>query len=487
MNPTAQAVGPGPHKGWTIALASLGIFMAALDALVVTTALPSLRLSLNATLGDLEWIVNAFTLALACLILFGASLGDRFGRRRTYVIGLGIFTAFSAMAALAPNVEVLIAARVGQGIGSAIVMPLSLTLISEAFPREKRGAAIGLWAAVGGFAVAVGPVIGGAVVKGLSWEWIFWLNVPVGIILIPLSLKRLTESRGADKNIDFGGLVLSIVGLFGLTWGLVKVADAGWGSGEVIGSLVVGAVFIGGFVYWAAHRRAPMVRLSLFRIRGFTTGVLVNFLMFAALFGAEFLMAQFLITGLGYDPLQAGLGLLPWMATAMFVAPIAGNLSEKFGNKPFMALGLVLSAGGMLWISLIAEPGMGYPVLGIALLVSGVGISLVFPTVANTVMSSVGPRDIGIASGTSTMMQQIGGVFGVALIASVFAGGNEYSSPQAFVDSFSKAILVPAVLSAVGVLVALVSPGLAAARAATARAYSIPPADVAAESDELAA
>lgn len=488
MNPAAPGAGSAPRKGWTIALTSLGIFMAALDALVVTTALPALRVGLNASLADLEWFVNAFTLALACLILFGASLGDRFGRRRLYAIGLLIFTVFSALAALSSSVEMLIAARVGQGIGSAIVMPISLTLLSEAFPREKRGAAIGLWAAVGGFAVAIGPVLGGAVVQGLTWEWIFWINVPVGLILIPLSLSRLTESHGPDKHLDFGGLVLSILGLLGLTWGLVNVAEHGWGSAEVIVSLIVGAVLLGGFVAWEGRRRTPMVRLSLFRNRGFSTGVLVNFCMFAALFGAEFLMAQFLITGLGYDPLQAGLGLMPWMATAMFVAPLAGALSEKYGNRPFMALGLALSAGGMLWIALIAEPGMGYPVLGLALLVSGIGISLVFPTVANTVMSSVGPRDIGVASGTSTMMQQIGGVFGVAFIASVFAQGNQFSSPSAFVDSFTNAILVPAVLSAVGVLVALLSPGRAAARATAARLHGVSTTGAtAADSKELVA
>ncbi|TCO47421.1 MFS transporter [Actinocrispum wychmicini] len=487
MKPAAPAVQAGPHKGWTIALASLGLFMAALDGLVVTTSLPALRLSLNASLADLEWIVNAFTLALACLILFGASLGDRFGRRRMYAVGLAIFTAFSALAALSPNVGVLIVARVGQGIGAAMVMPLSLTLISDAFPAEKRGAAIGLWGGVGGAAVAFGPVIGGAVVQGLTWEWIFWLNVPVGLVLIPLSLRKLTESYGPAKHLDVGGLILSVLALFGLTWGLVKVSDSGWGSAAVIVPLVLGAVFVVVFVIYEARRKIPMVKVSLFRGRGFTTGVLVNFFMFAALFGAEFLMAQFLITGLGNSPLQAGLKLLPWMATAMFVAPIAGAMSEKFGNRPFMAVGLLLSSGGMFWIAAIAAPGMGYLVMGIALLLSGVGISLVFPTVANAVVSSVAPQDIGVASGTSTMMQQVGGAFGVALIASVFAAGNEYSSPQAFVDSFSTAILVPAILSALGAAVALASPGIAAIRAAAARraaSMPAPPASVIGTAEE---
>ncbi|GAB2993429.1 MFS transporter [Saccharothrix stipae] len=486
MNPAASAVGPSPHKGWTIALASLGLFMAALDGLVVTTALPALRESLNANLGDLEWIVNGFTLALACLLLFGAALGDRFGRVRIYALGLAIFTVFSVVAALSPDVTVLIVARIGQGIGAAILMPLSLTLISEAFPREKRGAAIGLWAAVGGAAVAFGPVVGGAVVQGLSWEWIFWLNVPIGIVLIPLSLMKLTESKGPDGNLDFGGVVLSSVGLFGLTWGLIKGSHAGWGSFEVLGSIIGGVVVLAIFLAYEARRRNPMFHVSLFRGRAFSAGVLVNFFMFAALFGAEFLMAQFLITGLGHSPLIAGLMLLPWMATAMVVSPMAGSLSEKYGNRPFMVVGLLLSGIGMLWIGLIAEPGMGYPMIGLALLVSGIGISLVFPTVAGSVLSAVPPPQMGIASGMSTMMQQVGGVFGVGLIATVFAQGNEYASSEVFVDNFSDAIMVPAVLSGLGVIAALVSPGLAAARAAMARVHGAPPAGVAPEG-ELAA
>jgi len=462
MNAPAPAAQAGPAKGWTIILAALGLFMAALDALVVTTALPALRTGLHATVSDLEWMVNAFTLALACLMLFGTALGDRFGRVRVYALGVLLFTGFSAMSALSSSVGVLIAARAGQGAGAAIVMPLSLTLISEAFPMEKRGAAIGLWGGVGGLAVAVGPVLGGAVVQGLSWEWIFWLNVPIGLILVPLCLTKLTESRGPAQHLDFGGLALSVVGLFGLTWGLVKVSDVGWRSGEVIGSIVAGGVVLIGFLLYEARRAQPMVRPALFRRRAFTAGVMVNFFMFSTLVGAEFVMAQFFITGLGNSPLQAGADLLPWMATALFVAPVAGSLSEKFGNRPFMAVGLALSAAGMFWISRIAEPGMGYGTMGIALLVSGFGISLVFPTVANSVIGSVQPPDIGVASGMSTMMQQVGGVFGVSIVASVFARGNEYSSPQHFAHSFSNAILVPAALSAAGVIAALLSSGRAA-------------------------
>jgi EmrB/QacA subfamily drug resistance transporter len=449
--------------------------MAALDGLVVTTALPALRVSLDASLSELEWTVNSYTLAFACLILFGAALGDRFGRRRMYALGLSIFTVFSALAAMSPNVEALIAARTGQGIGAALVMPLTLTLISDAFPAEKRGAALGLWGGVAGVAVAFGPVVGGAVVQGLSWHWIFWLNVPVGLALVPLSLRFLTESYGPHPYLDFGGLLLSSAGLFGLTWGLVKVSDFGWGDTQVLVSLAAGLVLIGAFLAWEARTRLPMLRLVMFRSRAFTTGTLVNFFMFAALFGALFLMAQFLITGLGKEPLRAGVELLPWTAASIFLAPAAGVLADRWGNRPFMALGLALQGVGLFWISRIAEPGMDYPVLGVALLVSGIGIALVFPTVANTIVNAVGPTDIGIASGTGTAMQQVGGVFGVALTASVFAQGEGFSSPQGFVDSFSDALMVSVALSAVGVVVALLSPGRDAARADVVPAVDVVP------------
>src|SRR4051812_8323944 len=309
-------------QAWTVVLASLGVFMTALDTLVVTTALPAMRVDLGGSLADLEWTVNAYNLAFACALLTGAALGDRFGRRRMFTIGLGIFTAASAAAALSPSVDALVAARTIQGLGAAIVMPLTLTLITEAFPAEKRGAAIGWWGGITGLAVAAGPVVGGAVAGGLDWHWIFWINVPVGLVLIPLAASRLAESFGARSQLDLPGLALAAGGLFGLTWALVRATDAGWGSAEVLGTLLAGALLIAAFVAWERRARAPMLPLALFRERGFVSANAVSFFMYAGLFGTLFLMAQFFQTALGLSPLQAGLRLLPWTAAPMIVAPI---------------------------------------------------------------------------------------------------------------------------------------------------------------------
>ncbi len=460
-------------QAWTLVLASLGVFMTALDTLVVTTALPVLRVDLGASLAGLEWTVNAYNLSFACLLLTGAALGDRFGRRRMFAVGLGIFTAASAIAALAPSVGALVAARTLQGAGAAIVMPLTLTLISEAFPRERRGAAIGLWGGIAGLAVAAGPVVGGAVIDGLDWHWIFWLNVPIGIVLIPLALGRLRESFGPRPQLDVVGVTLAGAGLLGLAWGLVRAGAAGWGSVEVVGALVAGVVLVGAFLAWEQRTPSPMLPLGLFGDRAFASANAVSFCMYAALFGALFLMSQFLQTALGLSPLEAGLRLLPWTATPMVVAPIAGALADRYGNRPFVALGLALQGIGLGWVAAIAAPGVPYAELGVALTVAGIGTSLCFPTVANIVMGSVPPREAGIASGTNSALRELGGVFGVAVLATVFVDHGGYGSPQAFADGFAPALWLGAALSAVGVVAALLAPGRGAGRR-TAGAQAAP-------------
>ena len=448
-----------PRPAWTVVLASLGVFMTALDTLVVTTALPVMRVSLGGSLSDLEWTVNAYNLAFACMLLTGAALGDRFGRRRMFTVGIGIFTAASAAAALSPDVGTLIAARVVQGTGAAIVMPLTLTLISAAFPVEKRGAAIGLWGGISGLAVAAGPVVGGAVTGGISWHWIFWLNVPVGIALIPLAARKLTESFGPRPHLDIPGLLLAAAGGFGLTWGLIRANDVGWGSAEVIGAISAGIVLIAAFLAWERRTPTPMLPLRLFRERGFSSANGVSFFLYAGLFGAVFMMSQFFQTALGYSPLQAGLRLLPWTATPMIVAPIAGALADRYGTRRFMVAGLALQGIGLAWVASIAAVHMTYLELGAALTVAGVGTSLTFPTVANTVMSSVRPDDAGVASGTNSALRELGGVFGVAVLASVFARHGSYVSPQDFVDGFTPALWVAAGLSAAGIVAAALAPG----------------------------
>jgi EmrB/QacA subfamily drug resistance transporter len=442
-----------------VVIASLGVFMTALDTLVVTTSLPVLRASLHASLSSLEWTVNAYNLAFACMLLTGAALGDRFGRRRMFTIGIGIFTAASAASALSPSIGALIAARALQGAGAAIVTPLTLTLISEAFPVEKRGVAIGLWGGITGLAVAAGPVVGGAIAGGINWHWIFWLNVPIGLALMPLAARRLTESFGPRPHLDFVGLGLAGAGALGITWALVRANTVGWGSVEIGGSLVAGVALIGAFLEWERRAKTPMLPLALFRDRTFASANAVSFFMYAALFGTLFLMAQFLQIALGYSPLGAGLRLLPWTGAPMLVAPIAGALSERYGTRPFMAGGLALQTIGLGWIALIAKPGMGYGELGAALTVAGIGISMCFPTVATAVMSSVALPEAGIASGTNSMLRELGGVLGIAVLASVFARPGVYHSPQVFIDGFTSALWVGVGLSAVGVVAALLAPG----------------------------
>src|SRR5919197_4061798 len=427
----SQRTGRGvePRPTWTIVLAGLGIFMTALDNLVVATALPVLRTSLHAGLAGVEWTVNAFLLAFACMILTGAALGDRFGRRRMFTIGIAVFTIASAAAALSPSVGALIAARVVQGAGAAIAFPLTLTLISEAFPVEKRGAAIGMWGAIAGMAVAFGPLIGGAIITGISWHWIFWVNVPVGLALVALAPARLRESFGPRPRIDGVGVALAAAGTLGLTWALVRANTVGWGSVEVLATLIAGLALIPAFVAWERSAASPMLPLELFRRRGFATANAASFFMYAGLFGALFMMTQLLQTALGHSPLGTGLRLLPWTAAPAIVSPISGALADRFRNRPFMTAGLALQAIGLGWIAAIASTGMGYGQLGPALGIAGVGIGTVFPTVANAVLASVPLAEAGVASGTNSTLRELGGVLGVAVLAAVFSRPGVYSSP----------------------------------------------------------
>ena len=451
------------RPGWTLALTGLGLFMTALDNMVVTTALPVMRQSLHGSLSDLEWTVNAYLLSFACLLLTGAALGDRFGRRRMYCVGLAVFTAASAAAALSPSIGILIAARVVQGAGAAMVLPLTLTLVSAAFPPEKRSGAIGIWGAIGGLSAASGPVLGGAVTQAINWHWIFWINVPVGLALIPLSAIRLDESfgpgggRGVQRvGVDLGGLALAGAGLLGLTWGLVRANTVGWASGEVIGTLLAGFVLLAGFCWWEQRTVEPMLPLALFRRIEFSTASAVNFFMYGSVFGALFLMTQFLQSAQHQSPLQAGIRLLPWSAAAMFVAPVAGKLADRYGNRPFMTAGMLLLGAGLAWVAAVARPDLGYGELWAPLLFAGIGLALVLPTTSAEVMRSVPMSEAGIASGTSGALRQLGGVFGVALLAAVFVRKGVYTSPAAFTEGFRAALWLAVGLSTLGVLSAVV-------------------------------
>jgi EmrB/QacA subfamily drug resistance transporter len=440
---------------WTFAITSVALFMTTLDNLVVTTALPVIHRDLHASLSGLEWTVNAYTLTFAVFLITGAALGDRFGRRRMLVIGLAIFTAGSAAAALAPSIEALIVARAVQGFGGAIVLPLTLTILSAAVPAEKRGLALGAWGGISGLAVAIGPLVGGAVVQGISWQWIFWLNVPIGLALIPLARLRLQESRGPNDSLDLPGVGLASVGLLGIVWGLVRGNQVGWGSPEIVFALVGGAVVLALFVLWELHTKQPMLPLRFFRNRTFTSANVASLLMFFGMFGSIFLLAQFFQTVQGYSPLQAGLRILPWTAMPIFVAPIAGALSDRIGGRPLMVTGLGLQAVGLAWIAEVGSATVAYSSLVVPFILSGIGMALYFAPVANVVLSSVRPEEEGQASGANNAIRELGGVFGVAVLASVFAHYGGYGSGQTFVDGLGPALYVGAGFVAAGAVAAL--------------------------------
>ncbi|HEX3500735.1 MAG TPA: DHA2 family efflux MFS transporter permease subunit [Stellaceae bacterium] len=434
-------------KGWVLALTALASSMVALDALVVATALSAIRLDLGASIEALEWTVNAYTLSFAVLLLTGAALGDRYGRRRLFVIGIGLFVTASAGCALAGSVGWLIAARAVQGAGAALVMPLAMALLSAAFPREERGDALGIFSGVTGLALIAGPVVGGAVASGIAWQWIFWINVPIGLVAMTLARSRIPESHGPGTAIDIVGVALVTGAALAMVWGLMRGNAAGWTSREVVAALAAGLLLAVTFVAWELRVEAPMAPMRFFRSRCFSSGIAASFLFYAAMYGTLFLLPQFLQTAQGHGPLGAGLRLLPWTATTFIVAPIAGSLVNRLGERPLIVLGVMLQALGMGWIALIATPDLAYIWLVAPLILAGAGVSMAMPAAQNAVLSAVATSEIGQASGLFNMLRFLGGAFGVAILAAAFAATGSLASPAAFSLGFAAAIGVAAALS----------------------------------------
>jgi EmrB/QacA subfamily drug resistance transporter len=439
---------------WTLTITSVGLFMVSLDNLVVSTALPVIRRDLHATISQLEWTVNAYTLTFAVLLLTGAALGDRFGRRRLFVFGLLLFTGASAAAALATTANGLDIARALQGVGGAIVAPLTLTILSAGVPAERRGLALGIWGGIGGLAVALGPLVGGAVVSGISWHWIFWLNVPIGLVLAPLALRRLDESRGVDSALDLPGLALASSGLLGIVWGLVRGNEHGWTSLGIVTPLVLGTLLVIAFVAWELRAAAPMLPMEFFRNRTFALTNVASLLMFFGMFGSIFLLAQFFQSIQHYSPFQSGLRILPWTAMPMIVAPIAGALSDRVGGQRLLALGLALQATGLIWIAAVGGVTTPYADFVAPFTISGIGMGLFFAPVANVVLSSVRPDQEGKASGATNAIRELGGVFGVAVLAAVFAHQGGYSTPQTFVHGMTTSVYIGGAFVALGAVAA---------------------------------
>jgi EmrB/QacA subfamily drug resistance transporter len=459
---------------WVLALTAIASFMVALDALVVSTALSTIRTDLDTSIGQLEWTVNAYLLSFAVLMMTAAALGDRLGRRRLFIAGLALFAAASAVCAVAPDVGWLIAGRAIQGVGAAFVMPLGLALLGAAVSPERRGAAMAIFSSVTGLSVLCGPLLGGAVVQGVSWPWIFWLNVPIGAVLIVVTRLRIDESHGPNTALDAPGLTLVTGAGLGLVWGLVRGNSAGWGNVEVVGALGVGALLAAAFIACELRARAPMLPLRLFRSRAFSAGNATAFFWSASLLGTLFFIAQFLQIALGYGPLTAGLRLMPW-GVAVFVMPMfAARLMARFGDRPLVAGGLALQAAGTAWIALIAEPQMDYWQMVAPLIVAGAGFAVAIPSIQSAVIGAVAPESIGQASGTLSTMRQLGGVFGVAIVAAAFAATGGYESATAFNDGFAPAIGACAGLSLLGAAVGLALPSQDGNRRAAGRPIRIP-------------
>jgi EmrB/QacA subfamily drug resistance transporter len=462
---TDTSAGPGgrppgsPRLGWILGLTSAAYFMVVLDSLVVITALPRMQHDLHAGLATLQWTVNSYGIAFAAGIITAAALGDRLGRRRVFVAGLALFTLASAACALAPSASALIAARAVQGLGGAAVLPLSLTILTTAFPARRRGTIVGIYGGLAGLAVAIGPLVGGAVTEGLDWHWIFWVNVPIGVVAGLLSLRLLPESHGAPARLDLPGVALISVGVVSLVWGLVRANQAGWASAEIVTTLAAGVALLAAFLYWEGRTAEPMLPLRLLRIRAFAAGNATAFLMSGAIFAAAFFVAQYFQFALGYSPLGTGVRLLPWFATPMVVSPVAGALSDRIGRRPLIASGLLLQAAGFAWVAQKASSGGSSVGVVLALLVAGVGISMALPTVPTAVLSAVAPAEMGKASGISNMMQRFGAVFAIAITSAIFAANGHIGSPASVTSGFRPAMDVAAALSLLGAITALAITG----------------------------
>ena len=459
MKQTQQAEKPRTHPAWLIIISlSIPMFMASLDNLVVTNALPVIRADLGATLEELTWTVNAYTLTFASCILMSSALADRFGRRSVFLLGVFIFTASSAWCGISDNIGALITARTLQGIGGSAVMPLSLALLSTSVPERLRATAIGIWGGVAGLGVALGPLIGGAVVEGMNWHAIFWINVPFGLLCIPLVWITIPESRGRPEPLDFLGLALVGIGLFGITYGIVRGNDAGWTSAEVLTGLIGGVALIVIFIWWESRAAAPLLPLRLFRNRSFSAANVVGVIFCFGIFGVIFLLIQFLQVVQGASPLEAGLMTMPWTLAPLVISPITGIFTPKIGTRPIIVTGLILTGLGLFWVGTLLNPDTPYIQLVAPFLVSGIGNGIVFAPLATATLQGMAAEDQATASGTNATARQIGVALGVATLTAIFTSLGGTLTPSGFSDAATPTTFVGAAALVAAVIAGLFLP-----------------------------
>jgi EmrB/QacA subfamily drug resistance transporter len=441
-----------------IVAASLPMFIATLDNLVMTSALPAIRLDIGATVEELQWFVNAYTLAFASFILMAAALGDRFGRRTVFVAGLAIFTVASVFSALSTEPWMLIVARAFQGFGAAGIMPLSLTLIAGAVSEKLRPLAIGIWGGVAGLGVATGPLVGGAVIEGWNWEAIFWLNVPIGIVSIPLALFALPNTFGAKLRADVLGLLLVGLGVLAVVFGIVRGNPAGWDSFQVVGSLTIGGILLLAFVLWEMRAPAPLLPLRLFRDRSFAVANIIGLTFSFGVFGSIFILIQFLQIVQGHSPLQAGVMTMPWTMAPMVVAPLAGLIAPRVGTRILIIVGLALQSTGVFWIAATASRDVAYTTLVPAFVLAGIGMGLVFAPISTAVLATMKGEDHAKASGTNSTLREIGVALGIAVLTAVFTGAGGQLTPTGYVAAAIPAVTVGASVLALSALIAFALP-----------------------------
>jgi EmrB/QacA subfamily drug resistance transporter len=475
---------PRASLGWVLVITAAAGLIVALDQLVVATALKTIRDDLGASMASLEWTVNAFSLSFAALMVPAAELGDRIGRKRVYLIGLVLFALASAACAVAPDVGLLITARVVQGAGGALISPAALALLTAATPPQKRGSVMGIYAAVMGLAVVGGPLVGGAVAQGIAWQWIFWINLPIIAVVLPFAAAKLTETKGNPGRPDLLGVVLVAASMFGIVWGLVRSGTAGWSGGEVLATLIGGGLLLAVFVAWELRAKAPMLPMRLFKIPAFAAGNISTLLLTASLFSTVFFLAQYLQIGLGYSPLGAGVRFLPWTVPLFFIAPVAGRLQDRIGPRWLISAGLTLQGAGLVWLAVTAHRHDSYASSVAALVLAGIGTSMAMPAQQSAVMSSAPVSSMSKAAGTFSTVRQVGGALGIAILAAVFAAHGSDRSPLGFADGFSAAMIAAAVMAFAGAASGLLAPGRRAPAAPVSAPASVS-GRVRAEEEEL--
>jgi EmrB/QacA subfamily drug resistance transporter len=441
-----------------IVAASIPMFMASLDNLVMTNALPVIHRDLGATVEQLQWFVNAYTLSFATLILLSVALADRFGRRTVFVIGISIFTLASVAAGFSTTPGELIAARAIQGVGGAALLPLSLTLLAGSVPARLRPLAIGIWGGVAGLGVALGPLIGGAVVQGWSWQAIFWINVPVGIIAVPLVLFALPNSFGDKVRADIFGVVLVGIGVLGIVFGIVRGNDAGWHSAQVLTGLIGGAIALAVFIWWETRTATPLIPLRLFRDRSFSVANIVGFGFSFGMFGSVFILIQFLQVVQGASPLQAAYETTPWTMAPMIVAPLAGIIAPRVGTRVLIAVGLASQAIALFWLAATMSANVPYTTLLYPFILAGIGMGLVFSPSSTAVLATMREQDRAKASGVNSTVREIGIALGIAVLVAVFTGANGQLTPTGYVSAAVPAVFVGASVVAVTTIASLFLP-----------------------------